>query len=127
MTQKDSKSIDALISEALKSDEKDFLENYNSDPGLFEFVAANLRGKMAWLSWTTFIIIDILAGFGIYFGYKAFQAGDSHETILWASGTILCVIGMMGLKLGIWVEASRRSTIHEIKRLELQLAKLSEK
>ena len=123
--QSGSHSIDELISEALKSDEKDFIENYKNDPSLIEFVAANLKGKMAWLGWMTFIFIDILLILGVFFGYKAFHACDAKEAILWASGSILCYIGIVSLKLWSWIVASRRSTLREIKRLELQVAKLT--
>lgn len=120
------RSIDELISEALREDEKDFIKNYKQDPGVFELLFSTLRGKNGWLGWAIFILVDACLILGIFFGYKAFHAANAQETTLWASGTILCYIGIVALKLGNWIDAGRRSTLQEIKRLELQLAKLSE-
>ncbi len=121
-----SRSIDELISEALKSDEKEFLDHYKHDPSLIQFISANLRGRMGWLGWGTFIMIDLILALGIYFGYQAFQSGNIQHTVLWASGTVMCYTAIGFLKLWSWIEASRRSTLYEIKRLELHLAKLAE-
>ncbi|MEM9079774.1 MAG: DUF6768 family protein [Verrucomicrobiota bacterium] len=120
------RSIDELISEALKEDQKDFVKNYKQDPGVFELIFLTFRGKNGWLGWATFVLQFASLFLALFFGYKAFQADSPQETTLWASGTILCYVGIVALKLGNWIDAGRRSTLQEIKRLELQIAKLSE-
>jgi len=128
MTDQDRKkqSIDELISKALDSDEKEFLEHYDNDPSFFKFLAANLRGKMGWIGWISFILIDIHLILGIWFGYCAFQAVEVRETVLWSAGVIICFGNIGMLKMWVWIEASRRSTLRELKRLELQVARVAE-
>lgn len=119
--------IDSKIFEALNSEDKEILDSYGAELGLFELMAQSFRGKMKAVVIPAFVFMLVFAVMLIYSTINFFSVEDIGARLQWlAIGlTALIVIGL--LRLWYWMELNRLSVIREVKRLELQISLLSKK
>lgn len=79
----------------------------------------------------TFIFIVILqlifAGLAIYCAYQMFGAEITNEKIEWLAGTVAFCLSFAIARLWFFMELNRLSLLREMKRLEMQVAFISEK
>jgi hypothetical protein len=54
-----------------------------------------------------------------------FSAGDVREVVLWSVGAVITMLGVAMLKMYFWMEVNKNIVLREVKRLELQVARLS--
>lgn len=118
--------IDELIKETLSQEEAKFYDELE-EQNLFGKVGRVYKSKMGWLA----IIMNIvhLAIFGL-FVYCTVQFLNTTETALlikWAVAGFLCMMVMGMLKLYMWMQMDKNDILRELKRLELQVAVLSQK
>jgi hypothetical protein len=53
------------------------------------------------------------------------RAASTQEMIAWATGFLICGLATTMLKVWYWMELNRNTILREVKRVELQLARLS--
>ena len=58
---------------------------------------------------------------------QCFQQDSMMAMIAYASMTVLCAVAYCGVFLFIWIQMNHNVTVREIKRVELQLALLTQK
>lgn len=122
-----SQNIDREIARALSEDDAALLEEFSGDLSPIGMMTETFRTRNAWLVglvwfWTLVIFI-----FGIFCGVKMFQATELRLTILWGVGLVLAFHAVSMLKMWYFMEMHRVTIAREIKRLELQAARLSKK
>ena len=118
------KSIDSLIREALSAEDAHWFDKIDEQP-LHDMVFDTLRGKSRWLVWMVFasmFVFMAIAGLSIF---RFINAEGTHEIIGWAVAFLFSFITIVMLKTWYWLELNRRAVTREIKRFELQLARLS--
>lgn len=118
--------IDELIKETLSAEEAKFYDDLE-EQNLLGKMGVVYKSKMGWLA----IIMNIvhLAIFGLFI-YCVVQFMDTVETndlIKWAVAGFLCIMVMAMLKLYMWMQMDKNDLLRELKRLELQVAALSQK
>jgi len=120
-------SIDDKIAETLDIGEREILESYGKELGLFGLIAESFRGKLGSLVMMIFLIILIFAVLLVYCTVFFFTAETIEMKLNWMAGglTALFVIGL--LRLWYLMELNRLSLIRELKRLELQMALMGKK
>jgi hypothetical protein len=120
-------SIDEKIAETLESEEREILDFYGKELGLFGLMAESLRGKLKFLVWTVFLFVLVFAVLLVYCAAHFFAAETIGMKLNWMAGglTALFVIGL--LRLWYLMELNRLSLIRELKRLELQIAFLGKR
>ena len=64
-------------------------------------------------------------GLGVFSAIKFFKAEATNDVVTWASAFIVCMIGVSMLKIWYWMEMQRNILTREIKRVELQIARLA--
>ena len=86
-------------------------------------VALVLAAVVWWLApvLTPFVVAAVLA----YCGWQFVNAPDVREMLLWGGGAALACAGMVLIKIWFWLELQKNSVVREIKRLELQVARLT--
>jgi hypothetical protein len=67
----------------------------------------------------------LIVGWGIYAVVQFLGTPELEERILWSSVAIICVIIAVMLKIWFWMELNKNAVMREIKRLELQVVRLS--
>jgi uncharacterized membrane protein YciS (DUF1049 family) len=69
------------------------------------------------------MVVFLIAG--VYSAVQMFSAAEVTAMLKWAVGVILCGHVVAMLKIWYWLEMQKNSLTREIKRLELQIATLS--
>ena len=119
--------MDDKIREAMKSEFAGATDGEERGQWIFEMVTESFRGRRRWLSfmlWMKMIFFFLLtAGALIMF----FRLETTRELIASATCFILGLIGMNGMFGLYWLELNRNSLAREIKRIELQIARLAQR
>lgn len=118
--------IDDLITESLSKDEAEFYHTLDEE-GLFKQWGGLYKGKMkGWAMFITFaqLIFTVIT---FYLGYKFFTGEEIREIILYGGAFFIAFTSTGMLKLWHWMQMDKNSILREIKRLEFQVAVLSEK
>ncbi len=86
-----------------------------------------LRGKARW--WTVLIGFFAFAFFAaaVYSVFRFFDAGETKYQIMWATAFLTGMMANGMLKMWMWMQMNKNAVKRELKRLELQVAHLSEK
>ena len=117
--------LDKKIREALRKEDAELFEDFGEEPSVFEMLIETCRGRHRWLNilgafWTlVFLVLGILAA------VKFFSAEATRDIVMWAAACILCMSAVSMLKIWYFLEMQRNAITREIKRLELQIARLA--
>ncbi|NVJ61479.1 MAG: hypothetical protein HWE27_13870 [Gammaproteobacteria bacterium] len=117
-------NLDDKIKQALKMDETEVNQILNSNDGLLSRFSLVLSGSMK--GWNIFgvLLSFILAGLMFWCGYQFFASTTTDDRVFWGFLTLATIVMSMGIKIWLWMELNRISTIREIKRVELAVAQL---
>ena len=122
-----SQDNDAALRQALREEEEAVMnEVYEKDPGVLETVLQTYRVKRRWLAVATTASLFVGSFLLFFCAYRFFQAEDQRALIGWAAGFLFCANWVSMLKIWAWVEMSRHTVLREVKRMELQVAKLND-
>lgn len=117
--------LDDKIREALRNEDADLLKDFDDEPNIFEMIIDVFRGKLRWLTmlsvfWTlVFFVLSVICA------VKFFNTEVSNDKILWAVGFMIFMSAVSMLKIWFWLELNKNAITREIKRLELQIARLA--
>lgn len=120
-------NIDAKIKRALEASDADLADEFDGDQSMMEIVFDTFRGTQKWLTFFA-IVFGIVFMAGSVFGIiQLFKAQDMHQHILWGLGVMFCFSTVSMMKIWFWMQMNRNSILREIKRVELQVARLAAK
>jgi len=119
--------FDDKIRQALDQEDAELLLQHEVDAPLHEQLIDLYRGRLRWLNIGATLGTFALFAFLIVLGYEFFQAEETQEMIAWATAFVTCFVWLALMKLWFWLEMHKNAVTREIKRLELQLAMLSQK
>ena len=118
--------IDHLIEESLSKEDAQFYHDLD-EQGMLKQWGGLYHGKLG--KWaiivTTFQIIFTVLTF--WLGYNFFTASGTEELILWGAGMFIGLVFIAQMKLWHWMQMDKNSILLEMKRLEFQIAILTEK
>ncbi len=118
-------SFDDRIQKALSSEDREFLARIDADGSLYRDVAATFRGHTRWLNALAFLFAFVLLAVGVVCGWQFVMQTDMRSMQLWGAGTLLSFLALGLIKLWFWMEMQKVAILREIKRVELQLARLT--
>jgi hypothetical protein len=118
--------IDIKIHEALRNEDEQLWQHYSEEPSLHEMVIETFRGRHRWLVVMVFFSIAILVGLLACSGYKFYYSQTNRDLITWATAFLSIFVWIAMLKIWYWIELGKNSVTREVKRLELQIAKLTQ-
>ena len=118
--------IDKLIEESLNAEEVKFY-NELDEVGLFKQWFGLYKG--AFKGWAILITIIqlVLTGLTFYLGYAFFTEDLSTDLIHFGGLFFIVFVSVAMLKLWHWMQMDKNSILREMKRIEFQIAVLSEK
>jgi heme/copper-type cytochrome/quinol oxidase subunit 4 len=117
---------DKAIRDALALDEAELLRQFD-EPSLSDQVMATFRGRKRWLIVFSFMIGLLCFAFAVVSAWQFFRADSTRGMIAWACGVGLAVSATGLLKLWYFMEMNKYVVIREIKRLEFQIARISDR
>lgn len=117
-------NIDRAIKEALSQDDAEFLARFEDKNPIHEALGT-FSGK--WGAMNVFAAIITFAMFGVfvYCAWNAYAAEDVRATVIWTAGAIWAALAVAMLKMYFWMEMNKNVVLREVKRLELQVARLA--
>ena len=119
-------NLDEKLRQALRDQDEQLWQQYSEQPALHEMVIETFRGRHRWLVVMVFCSIAVLVALLFVCGYKFYQAEAIHDQITWATSFLTLFIWIAMLKIWYWLELNKNSVTREVKRLELQIAKLNQ-
>ena len=118
------KDIDDLIRETLSEEDAQWFEEWD-EQSLTERVVDSFRGKSRWLVMLVYFAILVFTALMVLAAVKFFAAESTQAMIAWAAGFLFCGLTITMMKVWYWMELNRNMVLREVKRVELQLARLS--
>jgi hypothetical protein len=117
--------LDDKIREALQKEDAELLEDVGGEPSIFEMLMETFRGRHRWLVFLTMFWTIVFLLLGILSVVRFFRADEIRDMIMWAAASALLLSGVSMMKVWYWMELNKNSVTREIKRLELQIARLA--
>lgn len=116
-----------IIRQALQQEEENIDTKLDHDPGIFEEIIQTFQGRRRWAVWYVWIFSFVITLLTLYCGYRFLIAETVQPQIGWAAGFLYFSLVVVILKVWYWNEMNRNTYLREIKRLEIQVAKLTER
>lgn len=117
--------LDDAIHEALTAEDREFLARFDKEPGSMAQMAGVFSGPMAWIYVAFLIAALVLAPFGLYCAYQFFTATELQPLFYWGFGVTAILIVLSVVRIVFFMQINTNRTLHELKRLELQVARLA--
>lgn len=117
--------LDDKIREALSKEDAEVFKDFGDDPSVFEMVMETFRGKYRWLAFVAVFWSIVFMVLGVLAAVKFFQAEATRDMLMWAAACIVCMSAVSMMKVWYWMELNKNALTREIKRLELQIARLA--
>lgn len=122
-----SHNIDHEIARTLRDDDAALLSEFGGDLSMLGMVTETFRTKNAWLIgivWFWAFIFFVLA---VFCGIQVYRTTELRPLLLWLTGGVLAIHAVGMLKMWYFMEMHRVTIAREIKRLELQTARLAKR
>lgn len=118
--------IDELIKETLTEEEAQFYDSLE-EQNIFISMLGIFSGKNGWLMIIMSIVQVLFFGVFVYAAIQFFNTDITNELIHWGVIGIVCMIASAMLKIYGWMRIEQKSTVREIKRIEVLVSSLSGK
>lgn len=117
--------LDQAIRDALSAEDAEFLARFEKEAPLHEQVLGTFTGQGGVLN--VFGALLTFAAFGafLYSTWQFFQVSDTRGMILWSAAGLASALFVAMLKIWFWMEMQKGAIVRELKRLELQVARLA--
>jgi hypothetical protein len=116
--------LDQAIRQSLSAEDAAFLAKFeNQSP--FHEALGTFSGTWGIMNIFAAIITFGMFAVAAYCAWNAVNADALRETVLWSAGGIIAMVGVAMLKMYFWMEMNKNVTLREVKRLELQVARLA--
>lgn len=116
--------IDDLIKRALCDDDARWFEELDEQT-MREMVIDSFRGKRRWFVLIVYVFIGLFTLMAVVSAVELFRTAELAGMITWAVAFLFCCLVVAMMKIWYWMELNKNATIREMKRIELQLARLS--
>ncbi len=94
------------------------------EENLLQMTAQLFRGRALHITILVMVFVFAFLALMIYSGFRFFEATEVKDLILWAVLFMYGSLCVAMLKLWTWMDMQKNSITREIKRLELQIARM---
>lgn len=115
--------LDQTIREALLAENDEWLDDL--DPAMHETIIELFKGKSWWLATYAFFVMLALTAVAAISVWNFFHAETTRQLVGWATGFLFCATSVGMIKIWYFIEMGKNSVTREIKRFELQLARVT--
>ena len=116
-------NLDKIIKETLEAEDQALIESLQ-EQGLLGQFGGLFKGKLAWISIVTMGAGLVMAVIGLYSAWKFATVADMHSALLWGGLAWVGFMTQTAIKIWTWMRMETNRTLREIKRVELQLARV---
>ena len=119
-------NTDDIITDALTDDDRAFLARLDDERGLFTQVGDVLTGPLAGWTRLIFVVTFFMSLATMYAIYMAFTVEGMRELIGWSAASIVGFVAVGFTKDWFFSRMNMLNILREVKRLQVQVAMLSE-
>lgn len=117
-------NLDRTIRDALSKEDAEFLAHFEQESPIREALGT-FSGKWGAMNvFAAIITFAMFAGF-VYCAWQMVGASEVRQTVIWAAGALWTALAVAMLKMYFWMEMNKNVVLREVKRLELQVARLA--
>ena len=117
--------LNKKIKEALREEDAEIFEEFGSEPSIFEMIMETFRGRQRWLVFLMVFWTIVFLVLGVLSVIRFFRAEELRDLLMWAAASAFLLSGVSMMKVWFWMELNKNAITREIKRLELQIARLA--
>lgn len=118
-------NIDDAIRQALSAEDSRALDAFAAEQTVLQQVFAKLGGQYRWLNIIAVVGGTLMLALGAYCLWRFLNTTAPRDMTLWAGGLVFAWSSLAMLKLWFWMGMHHNQVIREVKRLELQVARLA--
>jgi hypothetical protein len=116
--------LDDAIRQALSREDAALLDGLGADQPLHSQLMQTFQGKLAWMNIVGWIAGFVAAAVMFYCIWQFLNVREIRDMLIWGGAAGLACSGLVLIKVWFWMEMQKNSVVREIKRLELQVARL---
>lgn len=117
--------LDDKIRAALRREDAEILDDFRGDPSVFEMMAETFRGRNRRIMTLTALWILVFFVLGVLAAIQFFSSQETRDMLMWAVAVIVCLSAVSMMKIMWWMDMNKNAITREVKRLELQIARLA--
>ena len=117
---------DDTIRRALHAERDDLLKDLD-EPTMLSQALTTMRRGTRWLNAIVIVVMFALMALAVWSAIQFFSVTETRSMIAWAVGFMYALLGVAMLKLWFWMQMDKYVVLREVKRLELQIARLTER
>ncbi len=117
--------LDRKIEEALNEEDRTVLRQFG-EQGLWGQWFSVYNGKMGPLAGFATVMTFLLFFSAVYCGWRFFDASAAIDAARWGVGAVMLMVMVGFLKLWFWLRMESNRVLREMKRLELQIARMAQ-
>ena len=102
--------------------DRELLESYSDDPGLFEQIGGVFRGRLRLLTAISVAFSFAIFAISVWCLVELLNAESAVGAVRWAVGFLWCSMAVAMLKIWFWMQMNEHRLLRDIKRLELRLS-----
>lgn len=118
-------NLDTAIREALSKEDAEFLAKFEGEQPITTQIFGTFGGVNGGMHIFAALITFAMFGAAVYCAWHMFNVSDLRDTVLWSVGAIVATLAVAMLKMYFWMEMNKNVVLREVKRLELQVARLA--
>jgi len=119
-------NLDETIRQALQSDDPIDI-NDNREQSLLKEAIQVFRSRKRHFVIISVVVTLAAMALAVYTAIRFFGAEDTRSMIAWSVVFLLCAVTTSMMKVWFWMQMERYAILREVKRLELQVARLVER
>lgn len=117
--------LDRKIQEALRKEDAELFREVGDEPSIVEMVMDTFRGRTRFLSMIAVFWGIVFMVCAVLSVIKFLQAEATRDLLMWATIFIACMLFILMMKLWYFMEMNKNAVTREVKRVELQIARLA--
>lgn len=118
------RDVDDLIEEALDKEEREILSRIGEEPDFFGMAFGLFSGRLGWVNILLMFVQGVTFLAGAYAAWMFFEAGDVMTQLRWGLPSAVLLILATMIKMAMWPNIHANRLMRELKRIELQLARV---
>jgi len=118
--------LDQQIQQALDAEERELFEQFG-EQGLFTQWFSVYRGKQGWIATVVTIVSFVIFLCAVYAIWNFLHSADGLEAARWAAIAWALMTMVAFMKVWFWMRMESNRVLREVKRIELQIARLQVK
>ena len=119
--------LDKQIRDALRQEDAELFDELTGEQTLPQMVIDSFRGRNWWLMVMVYFGTLIMFIAAIFCAVQFFTVDDLRQQLWWGAGVIFGMNAVGMLKMWTWMEMQKNAVTREVKRVELQIAKLAQR